>query len=119
MYVNVCVYPVSRADGLVGGPGAGAEVELLDGETFVIETDAVRPTGRPILDVSQVSVSIDQHVSTAVQQTCPSHSNSKKCCVPINVAFAELCTRSLTAGNTEPGSRNWSRDERYITNRLL
>lgn len=79
--LHVCVYPMSRADGLVGGPGAGAEVELLDGETFVIETDAVRPAGRPILDVSQVSVSIDQHMSTTEQQTCPSHSNSKKDCV--------------------------------------
>lgn len=56
---------MSGADGLVGGPWAGAEVELLDGETFVIETDVVRPAGRPVLNVSQVSVSIDQHVSTA------------------------------------------------------
>lgn len=71
-----CVYPVSRADGLVGGPGAGAEVELLDGETFVIETDAVCPAGRPVLDVPQVSVSVDQHVSAAEQQTCLSHSHS-------------------------------------------
>lgn len=63
----VCVYPVSGAHGLVSGPGAGAEVELLDGETFVIETDVVRPTGRPILDVSQVGVSVDHHVRTAKQ----------------------------------------------------
>lgn len=63
------VYPVSRADGLVGGPGAGAEVELLDGETLVIETDAVRPTGCPVLNISEVSVSIDHHVSTTGKQT--------------------------------------------------
>ncbi len=85
----VCVYTVSRADGLVGGPGAGAEVELLDGETFVIEADAVRPAGRPILDVSQVSVSVDQHVSAAERQTCPSHSNMRErlCCIHIDVFF--------------------------------
>lgn len=64
VWVSVFVYPVSGADGLVSGPWAGAEVELLDRETFVIETDVVRSAGRPILNVSQVSVSIDQHVST-------------------------------------------------------
>lgn len=63
------VYPVSGADGLVGGPGAGAEVELLDGETLVIETDVVRPAGRPILNIPEVSVSIDHHVSTTGKQT--------------------------------------------------
>lgn len=63
----MCVYPMSGADSLVGGPGAGAEVELLDGETFVVETDVVCPTGRPVLDVSQVSISIDEHVSTTEQ----------------------------------------------------
>lgn len=62
-------YPVSRADGLVSGPGAGAEVELLHRETFVIETDAVCSAGRPILDISQVCVSVDHHVSAAEQQT--------------------------------------------------
>lgn len=64
---------MSRADGLVCGPGAGAEVELLDGETFVIETDSVRPTGRPVFDVTQVSVSIDQHMCTAATQARLSH----------------------------------------------
>ena len=34
------LYPMSRANDLVCGPRAGAEVELLDGETFVVETDA-------------------------------------------------------------------------------
>lgn len=63
------VYPMSGADGLVGGPWAGAEIELLDGETFVIETDVVRPAGRPVLNVSQISVSIDQHVSAAENRT--------------------------------------------------
>lgn len=58
---------MSGAHGLVRGPGAGAEVELLYGETLVTETDVVRPTGRPILDVSQVGVSIDHHVSTTKQ----------------------------------------------------
>lgn len=62
-------YPMSGADGLVGGPWAGAEVELLDGETFVIETDVVRSAGRPVLNISQISVSIDQHVSTAENRT--------------------------------------------------
>lgn len=70
---SVHVYPVSGADGLVSGPGAGAEVKLLDWETFVIETDAVCPAGRPILDVSQVGVSINQHMSTTEQQTWMSH----------------------------------------------
>lgn len=65
----LCVYPVSGADHLVSGPGTGAEVELLDLDTFVIEADAVGPTGRPVLDVSQVSVSVDHHVSPAEQQT--------------------------------------------------
>lgn len=64
----VRVHPVSRADNLVGGPGTGAEVELLDGETFLIKTNAVRPAGGPVLDVSQVRVSIDQHVSSAAQR---------------------------------------------------
>lgn len=59
---------MSRADGLVRGPGAGAEVELVDGEAFVVETDVVRPAGRPVLDVAQISVSIDQHVSAAEQK---------------------------------------------------
>lgn len=63
----MCVYPVSGADSLVGGPGAGAEVELLDRETFVVETDAVCPAGCPVLDISQVSVSIDEHVGTTEQ----------------------------------------------------
>ena len=72
LYVCVCVcslYPVSRADALVSRPGAGAEVELLDRETFVIETDVVCTAGRPVLHVSQVSVSINHHVSAAEQQT--------------------------------------------------
>lgn len=59
---------MSRADGLVRGPGAGAEVELVDGEAFVVETDVVRPAGRPVLDVAQVGVSIDQHVSATEQK---------------------------------------------------
>lgn len=65
---RVCTDPVSRTDGLVRGPGAGAEVELLDGEAFVVETDVVRPAGRPVLDVPQVGVSVDQHVSAAEQK---------------------------------------------------
>lgn len=59
---------MSRADGLVRGPGAGAEVELLDGEAFVVETDVVRPAGCPVLDVAQIGVSIDQHVSATEQK---------------------------------------------------
>lgn len=59
---------MSRADGLVRGPGAGAEVELVDGEAFVVETDVVRPAGCPVLDVAQVGVSIDQHVSATEQK---------------------------------------------------
>lgn len=66
---DVAAYPLSRADGLVGGPGAGAEVELLDWETLVVEADAVCSAGRPVLHVSQVSVSIDQHMATAGQET--------------------------------------------------
>lgn len=65
---NACPHPMSRADGLVRGPGAGAEVELLDGEALVVETDVVRPAGRPVLHVPQVGVSIDQHVSAAEQR---------------------------------------------------
>lgn len=65
---RVCTDPVSRTDGLVRGPGAGAEVELLDGEAFVVETDVVRPAGRPVLDVPQVGVSVDQHVGAAEQK---------------------------------------------------
>lgn len=59
----LCVYPVSRADGLVGGPWAGAEVKLLDGETLVVEADVVRAAGRPVLHVTKVRVPVDQHVS--------------------------------------------------------
>lgn len=59
---------MSRADGLVRGPGAGAEVELVDGEAFVVETDVVRPAGCPVLHVAQVGVSIDQHVSATEQK---------------------------------------------------
>lgn len=63
------MYPVSRADALVGGSGAGAEVELLNWETLVVEADAVCPAGRPVLDISQVCVSIDQHMTAAGQET--------------------------------------------------
>lgn len=59
---------MSGADGLVRGPGAGAEVELVDGEAFVVETDVVRPAGCPVLDVAQIGVSIDQHVSATEQK---------------------------------------------------
>lgn len=62
-HVCLCLYPVSRADGLVGGPWAGAEVELLDRETLVVEADVVRAASRPVLDVTQVCVPVDQHVS--------------------------------------------------------
>lgn len=60
-------HPVSRADGLVGGPWAGAEIELLDGETLVVETDVVRAAGRPVLHVTQIRVPVDEHVSAAVK----------------------------------------------------
>lgn len=63
------MYPVSGADALVGGPGAGAEVELLNRETLVVEADAVCSAGRPILNISQVSVSINQHMTAAGQET--------------------------------------------------
>lgn len=65
---RACTDPVSRTDGLDRGPGAGAEVELLDGEAFVVETDVVRPAGRPVLHVPQVGVSVDQHVGAAEQK---------------------------------------------------
>lgn len=61
--VCLCVYPMSRADGLVGGPWAGAEVELLDGDTLVVEADVVCAASRPVLNVTQVCVPVDQHVS--------------------------------------------------------
>lgn len=65
VWLCACVYPMSRADGLVSGPRASAEVELLDGETFVIETDVICPTGCPVLHISQICVSVNQHMSTA------------------------------------------------------
>lgn len=58
-------YSVSRADGPVSGSRAGAEVELFDRQTLVIQADAVRSTGRPVLDVPQVCVAVNQHVCTA------------------------------------------------------
>lgn len=69
--VRACVraHPMSRADGLVGGPRAGAEVELLDWETLVVEADVVRATGRPVLNVTQVCVTVDQHVSPTEKKT--------------------------------------------------
>lgn len=70
----LCVYPVSRADGLVCGPRAGTEVELLDGETLVVEADVVRAASRPVLHVTQVRVPVDQHVSpTEKNQDAPLH----------------------------------------------
>lgn len=65
----VGMYPISRANGLVSRPWAGAEVELLDGETFVVEADAVCAAGRPVLDVSQVYISVNHHVSATEEQT--------------------------------------------------
>ena len=64
----MCIHPVSRADDLVGGSGAHGEVKLLDGETLVIETDVVCPTGCPVFYVSHVRVAVDQYVSTTVQR---------------------------------------------------
>lgn len=64
---------MSRADGLVGGPRAGAEVELLDGETLVVEADVVRAAGRPVLHVTQICVPVDEHVSATEKSNTPLH----------------------------------------------
>jgi hypothetical protein len=53
---------MSRADDLVRGAGAGAEIELLEGETLVVEADAVRAASRPVLHIAEVSVSIKRHL---------------------------------------------------------
>ena len=53
------------ADDPVRGAGAGAEVELLEGETLVVEADAVCAARRPVLHVAQVCVSVDHHVAPA------------------------------------------------------
>lgn len=58
-------YSVSGADGLGGGARTGAEVELFNRQTLVIQTDAVCSAGRPVLDVPQVCVSVNQHMRTA------------------------------------------------------
>ena len=71
------VYPVSRADDLVRGAGTGAEVKLLDGETLVVEADAVCATRSPIFHIAQVSVSIDHYVApTATDNTAQSVSEA-------------------------------------------
>lgn len=44
-------YPVSGADDLVGGPGAGAEVEILNRKAFVVETDTIGATRSAVLHV--------------------------------------------------------------------
>lgn len=62
-------YPVSGADDLVGGSGAGAEVEILNREAFVVEADTVSATRCAVLHVAQIGVSVNHHMSTTDTHT--------------------------------------------------
>lgn len=102
--VLVCVYPMSRADDLVCGPWAGAEVELLDGDTLVVEADVVRAARRPVLDVAQVCVPVDQHVSPTekpTRSTSASRTAHIRRCFPLLEEEAHLQSREALCRATE------------------
>lgn len=57
----------------------------------MVETDVVRPAGCPVLDVPQVGVSIDQHVSTTEQR------QQSETAVALGYSRRERCDNSVPA----------------------
>lgn len=55
---------MSGADHPFVGAGARAEVEFLHWKAFVVKADAIRPTRRSILNVSQISVTVNQYMAS-------------------------------------------------------
>lgn len=56
---------MSRADHPLVGAGTRAEVEFLHWEAFVVEADAICPARRSVLHVTQISVTVNQHMTSA------------------------------------------------------
>lgn len=114
---TVGVYPISRANGYVSCPRTGAEVELLDGETLVVKTDAVRSAGRPVLDVSEVYVSIDHHV-TATETANKTESLERSCRFSVDVTWSSRCSFLVNLGCLEQSILFWCRGSLTINKRF-
>ncbi len=61
-------HPMSGADHSFVGAGARAEIEFLHWEAFVVKADVIRPTRRSVLYISQISVAINQYMTST--ETC-------------------------------------------------
>lgn len=59
---------MSGADHSFVSAGARAEIEFLHWEAFVVKADAICPTRRSVLYVSQISVAINQYMTST--ETC-------------------------------------------------
>ncbi len=61
-------HPMSGADHSFVGAGARAEIEFLHWEAFVVKADVIRPTRRSVFYISQISVAINQYMTST--ETC-------------------------------------------------